>query len=83
MENIQLEESSGSPDMASDKNLGNINNQYEEDFIAYCGDVFGNSENAWRSILRLHDEEEILPSSSSSQYASNRHQVYVIINDTS
>jgi hypothetical protein len=82
-ENLNLEESSGHIDAASDKNLGNINNHTEEDFIAYCGDVFGNSEDAWRSGLRLHDDEQIMHSSSSRQYASNRHQVYVIINDTS
>jgi hypothetical protein len=67
-------------DVASDKNLGNINNHTEEDFIAYCGDVSGNSEDAWRSGLRLHDDEQIMHSSSSRHYASNRHHVYVIIN---
>jgi hypothetical protein len=31
-------------DAASDKNFGNIKNHLEEDLIAYCGDVSGNSE---------------------------------------
>jgi hypothetical protein len=82
METPDLEESSGYPDTASDKNLGNINNHSEENFVAYRSDVSGNSEGAWRPGLKLHDDEQIIPSSCSSQYASNR-QMYVIINDTS
>jgi hypothetical protein len=81
METLNLEESSGYLDTASDKNLDNIKNHSEEDFIAYCGNISGNSEDAWRSGLRLHDDEQIIPSS--RQYTSNWHQVYVIINDTS
>jgi hypothetical protein len=81
METLNLEELSGYLDTASDKNLGNIKNPSEEDFIAYCGDISGNSEDGWRSGLRLHDDEQII--ASSRQYTSNRHQVYIIINDTS
>jgi hypothetical protein len=44
METLDLEESPGYLDMVPDKNLGNINNHSEEDFIAYRGDVSGNSE---------------------------------------
>jgi hypothetical protein len=83
METLDLEESSGYPDTASDKNLGNINNHSEENFVAYRSDVSSNSEGAWMPGLKLHDDEQIIPSSHSSQYASNRHQMYVIINDTS
>jgi hypothetical protein len=41
MENLDLEESSGYSDTASNENLNNIS---EEDFITYCSDVSGNSE---------------------------------------
>jgi hypothetical protein len=83
MKNLDLEESSGYSDTASDENLNNINNYSEEDFIACHGNVSSNSEGTWRSGLKLHGDEQITLSLSSSQYASNRHQVYVIINDTS
>jgi hypothetical protein len=83
MENPDLEESSGYLDMDSDENLGNVSNYSEEDFMACYGNVSSNSENTWRSGLKLHDGEHTVPSSSSSHYDSNRHQVCVIINDTS
>jgi hypothetical protein len=83
IETLNPKELSGHMDAASDKNLGNINNPSEEDLITYCCDVSGNFEDAWRSGLRLHDDEKLMHSSNSRQYASNRQQVYVIINDTS
>jgi hypothetical protein len=83
MENLDLKESSGYLDMDSDENLGNVSNYSEEDFMACYGNVSSNSENTWRSGLKLHAGEHTVPSSSSSHYDSNRHQVCVIINDTS
>jgi hypothetical protein len=44
METLNLEESSDHMNVASGRNLGNVNNHSEEDFIAHCGDVSGNSE---------------------------------------
>jgi hypothetical protein len=55
----------------------------KKDFIASCGDVSGNSEDTWTSRLRLHNDEQAKLHSDASQYANNRHQMYVIINDTS
>jgi hypothetical protein len=46
-------------------------------------DDSGNSEGAWRLDLQLHDDEQMIPSSSLNQYTSNKHQVYVLISDTS
>jgi hypothetical protein len=69
--------------MASDENLDNISNYSEEDFMACYGNVSGNSEDTWRSGLKLHDDEHTVPSSGSSRYDSNRHQLCIIINDTS
>jgi hypothetical protein len=83
MENLDLEESSGYSDMASNKNLDNVSNYSKEDFIACHGNISSNSEDTWRSGLKLHDDEQTILSSGSSRYASNRHQVCVIINDTS
>jgi hypothetical protein len=83
MKNLDLEESLGYSDAASDENLDNASNYSEEDFIARHGNVSSNSEDTWRSGLKLHSDEHIIPSSVSSRYASNRHQVCVIINDTS
>jgi hypothetical protein len=71
MENLDLHESSGYSDMGSDKNLDKSINYSEEDFMACYGNVSANSEDTWRSGL------------SSSHYASNQHQVNVIIRKTS
>jgi hypothetical protein len=69
--------------MGSNENLDKSHNYSEEDFmVCYCN-VFNNSEDTWRSGLKLHNDEHIIPSTVSSHYASNRHQVYAIINDTS
>jgi hypothetical protein len=83
MENLDLDESSGYSDMGSDENLDKSHNYSEEDFMACYGNVSGNSEDTWREGLKLHNDKHTFPSSVSSHYASNRHQVYVIINDTS
>jgi hypothetical protein len=74
MENLDLEESSGYSDMCFDENIGKSRNYSEEDLMAYYGNVSANSEDTWRSGLKLHNDEHINPSSSSSHYASNRHQ---------
>jgi hypothetical protein len=79
MENLDLEESSGSSTTGSDEKVGST---LEKDFITSCGDVSGSSEDTWRSRLRLHDDEQAKLCSDDSQYANNRHQMYVIINDT-
>jgi hypothetical protein len=83
MKNLDLEESSGYSDMASNENLDNINNYSEEDFMACYGNISGNSKDTWRLGLKLRDDEHTVPSSGSGHYDSNRHQVCVIINDTS
>jgi hypothetical protein len=83
MENLDLEESSGYSDMASDENLDNISNYSEEDFMACYGNVSGNSEDTWRSGLKLHNDEHTVPSSGLSRYDRNRYQLCIIINDTS
>jgi hypothetical protein len=69
--------------MGSNENLNKSHNYSEEDFMFCYGNVFNNSEDTWRSGLKLHNDEHIIPSTVSSHYASNRHQVYAIINDTS
>jgi hypothetical protein len=83
MENMDLKESSGYSDIASEGNSNNISNYSEEDFIARYGNVSGNSEHTRRSGLELYDDEQTIFSSGSSRGASNRHQVCIIINDTS
>jgi hypothetical protein len=51
--------------------------------MARYGNVCDNSEDTWRSGLKLYNDEHTVPSSGSSRYDSNRHKVFVIINDTS
>jgi hypothetical protein len=82
MENLDLEESSSYSDMGFDKNLDESNKYSEEDFMACYGNVSNNSKDTWRAGLKLHNDKHMLPSSVSGHYASNRHQIYVIINDT-
>jgi hypothetical protein len=81
MENLYLDESLGSEDIGSDENLEKSHSHSEEAFMAYYGNVSSNSEDAWRVGLKLYNDEHMFPSSVSSHYANNRHQVYVIIND--
>jgi hypothetical protein len=83
MENLDLKESSGYLDVASEGNLDNISNLSKEDFMACYGNVSGNSEDTWKSHLELYDDEQKILSSSYSHDTSNRHQVCVVINDTS
>jgi hypothetical protein len=80
MENLDLEELSGFSDIVSNGKFGNVS---EKDFITSCGDVSRNSEVMWRSGLKSHDDEQVKLHLDLSQCISNRHQVYVIINDTS
>jgi hypothetical protein len=83
MENLDLKESSGYSDTTSDGNSKNISSYYEEDFIAYYGNVSKNSEDTWRSGLELYDDEQTIFSLGSSHGVSNKYQVYAIIDDTS
>jgi uridine phosphorylase len=83
MENLNLDESSGYSDMASEGNFKNISSYFKKDFIARYGNVSDNSVDTWRLGLGLHDDERTIFSSGSSHGANNRHQVCVIINDTS
>jgi hypothetical protein len=80
MENIDLEELSGSSATVLDKKFDNIS---EEDFITSCGDVSKISEDTWRSGLKLHSDEQTKLHLDAIQYTNNQHQMYVIINDTS
>jgi hypothetical protein len=81
--NLDLKESSGYLDMASEGNSDNISSYSEEDFIACYGNVSDNSEDTWRSGLELYDDEQANFSLGSCHDTSNRHPVCVIINDTS
>jgi hypothetical protein len=83
MENLDLDDSSGYSDMGSDENLDKSHSYLEDDFMACYGNISSNSEDTWRAGQKLHNDEHTFPSSVSSHNASNRHQVYVIINDTS
>jgi hypothetical protein len=83
MENLDLKESSGYLDVASEGNLDNISNLSKEDFMACYGNVSGNFEDTWKSHLELYDDEQKILTSGYSHSTSNRHQVCIIINDTS
>jgi hypothetical protein len=83
MENLDLKDSSGYSDMASEENFDNISNYLEEDFTARYGSVSCNSEDEWRSGLKLYDDEQIIFSLGSSRDVNSQYQVYVIIDETS
>jgi hypothetical protein len=83
MENLELKESSGYSDVASEGKFDNISNYSGEDFIACYGNVSNNYEDMWRSGLELYDDEQTIFSLGSSHGTSKRHKVCVIINDTS
>jgi hypothetical protein len=83
MENLDLKESSGYSDMASKGNSDSVNNYSGEDYIACYGNVFGSSEDTWRSGLELYDDEQTIFSSGSSHGVNNQYEVYAIIDDTS
>jgi hypothetical protein len=80
MENLDLEESSGSTDIVSSKKFDNIS---EKDFITSCGDVSRNSEDMWRSGLKLHNNEQTKLYSNAIQCTKNQHQMCMVISDTS
>jgi hypothetical protein len=80
MENLDLEEFSGSLAIVSDEKFGNVS---KKDFITSCGDVSRNSKDTWRVGLKLLRNEQTKLHLDASQCTNNRHQVYVIINDTS
>jgi hypothetical protein len=71
MENLDLDESSSYSDLGSDENFDESNSYSEEDFMACCGNVSSNYEDTWRSRLKLHNDENMFPSSISNHYASN------------
>jgi hypothetical protein len=83
MENLDLGESLGSADMGSDGNFDEIHNHLEGDFMGCDGNVPSTSEDEWRARLKLHNDKHMSPSSASDDYTSNRHQIYVIMNNTS
>jgi hypothetical protein len=83
MENLDLEESSGYSNMASNGNFDNVSNYSEEDFMACYGNVFGNSEDTWRSGLELYNDEQTIFSSGFSEDIHSQYQVYAIIDETS
>jgi hypothetical protein len=68
--------------MASKGSSNSINNYSEEDFMACNGNVYGNSEDTWRSGLELYDDEQTIFYSGSSHGISNRYQVYAMISST-
>jgi hypothetical protein len=82
MENLDLKESSGYTDMASDKNLDNISNYSEEDFMTCYGNVSDKSTDMWKLGLELYDDEHTIFSSGSNSGVNNQYQVYAIIDDT-
>jgi hypothetical protein len=78
-ENLDLKESSGYLGRASKGNSDSISNYSKEDFMAYYGNVSGNSEDTWRSGLQLYDNKQTIFSSGSSHGVNNQHQMYTII----
>jgi hypothetical protein len=80
MKNLDLEEFSSFSDTVFGGKFGNIS---EKDFITRCGDFSRNFKDTWRLGLILHGDEHIRLHLDPSQCTSNRHQVYIIINDTS
>jgi hypothetical protein len=83
MENLDLKELSGYLGTTSKENFDNISSYFVEDFTAGYGDVSDKLEDTWRTGLELYNDEQTIFSSDSSHNTSNRHQVCVIINDTS
>jgi hypothetical protein len=75
MENLDLEESSGYSNMASNCNFDNISNYSEEDFMACYGNVYRNYEDTWRSGLELYNDEQTIFSSGFSGDIHSQYQV--------
>jgi hypothetical protein len=46
--------------MGSDENFKKSRNYSKEDFMAYYGNVSGNSEDTWRSGLELYNDEQTI-----------------------
>jgi hypothetical protein len=80
MENLNLEESSGSTDIVTSKKLKNI---LKKDLVTTCGDVSKNLEDAWRSGLKWYREEEAKYVSEASHCTQNKYHMCVIINNAS
>jgi hypothetical protein len=80
MENLDLEESSGLTDTITSKKFDNI---LKKDVVTTCGDVSKNLEDTWRSGLKLYKEEEAKYDLEAIQCTKNKHQICVVINDTS
>jgi hypothetical protein len=60
-----------------------LNNILGKDFITSCGDVSRDPEDTWRTGLKLHSSEQAKPDSDAIQCTNNKHQMCMIINDTS
>jgi hypothetical protein len=69
--------------MGFDENIDKSHIYSEEDFMVCYGNVSNNSEDTWKSGLKLHNNKHMFPSSVSSHHTGNLHQIYVIINNTS
>jgi hypothetical protein len=68
----------GSTDTRTSKKLDKI---LKRDLVTTCGDVSKNSEDTWRSRLKLYIEEEA--KYEAIQCTKNKYQMCVIINDAS
>jgi hypothetical protein len=80
MENLDLEESSGLTDIVSSEKFDNITEKY---FITSYNDVSRNSEDTWRTGLKLHSNDQTKLYSNAVQRTKNQHQMCVVISDTS
>jgi hypothetical protein len=60
MENLDLKESSGYSDMASDENLDNISNYSKEDFMTCYANVTNKFVGTWKSGLEIYDDEQTI-----------------------
>jgi hypothetical protein len=60
MENLDLKESSGYSDMASDENLDNISNYSKEDFMTCYANVTNKFVDTWKSGLEIYDDEQTI-----------------------
>jgi hypothetical protein len=71
IENLDLKESSDYSDMDSKGNSDRISNYSKEDFMTCYGNVFDNSEDTWRSVRELYNNEQTIFSLGSSRGVNN------------
>jgi hypothetical protein len=83
IENLDLKESSVYSDMDSKGNSDSISNYSKEYFMTCYSNVSDNSEDTWRSVRALYNNEQTIFSSGFSRGVNNQYQVYAIIHDTS